>query len=145
MRNRLRGNELLATLVIFLASTFTWSQTRQNRQTVDEALEGSKISVTLEGIEDGKSLHLVITNLSDSNLALILPKGNLDFDLGRATLTVLVDRQIAIDLETKKTYKATLPQVGKMRVKEGKVTLRQTADGLERRFENLTLGPSESK
>ena len=114
----------------------------QTRQAVNDALKGSKISVTLEGLEQGKSLRLVVTNLGDPSLALVLPKGNSDFDLPRAALTVSVDNQVPIDLRGRKTFQTTVPQIGKMRLKEGKVTLKQTAHGLEMRFENAMMGPA---
>jgi len=140
MRNR--WNVRIVLFMCFLASTFGLSQTTQTRQAVNDALKGSKITVTLMGLEQGKSLRLVVTNLGDSSLALVLPKGNSDFDLSRATLTVSVDNQVSIDLQGKKTFQTTVSQTGKMRLKEGKVTLKQTAHGLEIQFENALMGPA---
>jgi len=139
MKDHLKERGLLALLMILVAPTFALSQTKQDLLTIDQALKAGKISVVLEGIEGGKSLNLIVTNLSDSNLALVLPKGTLDFHLARATVSVLVENQVGITLERKASHKATLPQVGD-RVKEGKVTLRQTADGFETKYEHFLIG-----
>jgi len=145
MRNR--WNVSIMLLTCLLVSMIGLSQTTQTRQAVNDALKGGKVSVTLEGLEHGKSLRLVVTNLGDSSLALVLPKGDLDFDLTtptaltRTNVTVSVDHEVSIDLQGKKTFQTTVPQTGRrMRLMEGKVTLKQTPDGLQIQFENAMWG-----
>jgi len=147
MRNR--WNVCIVLLMCFLVSTIGLSQTTQTRQAVNDALKGGKVSITLEGLEHGKALSLTVTNLGDSSLALVLPKGDSDFDLTtptaltRTTITVSVDHEVAIDLQGKKTFQTTVPQIGRrMRLMEGKVTLKQTPDGLQIQFENAMWGPA---
>jgi hypothetical protein len=130
----------VAVLTCFLTSPFAMGQTKQ---TVDDGLKASKISLVLEGVGQGKSIRLLVTNITDSRVALVLPKGNSDFHLGRATVTISTEKELSIDLQSQKSFEVILPQVGKlMRLQAGKITLKQTEKGMQTQFENALFGPA---
>ena len=138
-----KGSTSIVAVVVltwFLTSPFAMGQTKQ---TVDDGLKASKISLVLEGVGQGKSIRLLVTNITDSRVALVLPKGNSDFDVGRYTVTISTERELSIDLQGQKSFEVILPQVGKRaRLQAGKITLKQTEKGMLRQFENATFGPA---
>jgi hypothetical protein len=130
-------------LTFFLTSQFAMGQTKQ---TVHDGLKASKVSLVLEGVSQGKSIRLLVTNITDSRVALVLPKGNSDFHCGQNTVTISTEKELSIDLQSQKSYEVILPQVGKrMWLQAGKITLKQTAQGLQTQFENATFGGSGTK
>ena len=142
MCNRRNAITIVAVAVLscFLTSPFAMGQTKQ---TVDDGLKASKISLVLEGVSQGKSIRLLMTNITDSRVALVLPKGNSDFDLGKYTVTISTESDLLIDLQGQKSFEVILPQVGKRaRLQAGKITLKQTEKGMLRQFENATFGPA---
>ena len=142
MCNRRNAITIVAVAVLscFLTSPFAMGQTKQ---TVDDGLKASKISLVLEGVGQGKSIRLLVTNITDSRVALVLPKGNSDFHLGRATVTISTEKELSIDLQSQKSFEVILPQVGKlMRLQAGKITLKQTEKGMQTQFENALFGPA---
>jgi hypothetical protein len=114
----------------------------QTKQTVDDGLKASKISLVLEGVGQGKSIRLLVTNITDSRVTLVLPKGNSDFRLGQATVTISTEKELLIDLQSQKSFEVILPQVGKLRLQAGKITLKQTEKGMQTQFENASFGPA---
>ena len=128
----------VAVLTCFLMSPFAVGQTKQ---TVDDGLKTSKISLVLEGVGQGKSIRLFVTNTTDSRVALVLPKGNSDFHLGKATVTISTEKEISINLQSQQSFEVILPQVGKMmRLQAGKITLKLTEKGMQTQFENASFG-----
>lgn len=129
----------VAVLTCFFTSPFAMGQTKQ---TVDDGLKASKISLVLEGVGQGKSIRLLVTNITDSRVALVLPKGNSDFHLGQATVTISTEKELSIDLQSQKTFEVILPQVGKLKLQAGRITLKQTEKGMQTQFENASFGPA---
>jgi hypothetical protein len=128
-----------AALSCFLTSPFALGQTEQ---TVDDGLRASRISLVLEGVGQGKSIRLLVTNITDSRVALVLPRGNSDFHLGQATVTISTEKELSIGLQSQKSFEVILPQVGKLRLQAGKVTLKQTEKGMQQQFANASFGPA---
>ncbi|MFZ0912614.1 MAG: hypothetical protein WBQ76_05190 [Candidatus Korobacteraceae bacterium] len=127
-------------LTCFLTSSFAVGQAKQ---TVDDGLKASKVSLVLEGVGQGKSIRLLVTNITDSRVTLVLPKGNSDFHCGQNTVSILAEKELTIDLQGQKSYEVILPQVGKrMWLQAGKITLKQTEQGMQTQFENATFGPA---
>jgi hypothetical protein len=141
MCNRRNAITVVAAAVLscFLTSPFALGQAEQ---TVDDGLKASRISLVLEGVGQGKSIRLLVTNITDSRIALVLPKGNSDFHLGQATVTISTEKELSISLQNQKSFEVILPQVGKLRLRGGRITLRQTAKGMQRQFENASFGPA---
>jgi hypothetical protein len=129
----------VAVLTCFVTSLFAMGQTKQ---TVDDGLKASKISLVLEGVGQGKSIRLLLTNITDSRVALVLPKGNSDFHLAQATVTISTEKELSIDLQSQKSFEVILPQVGKLRLQAEKITLKQTEKGMQTQFENASFGPA---
>ena len=128
-----------AVLTCFLTSPFAMGRTIQ---TVDDSLKAGRISLVLEGVGQGKSIRLLVTNVTDSRVVLVLPRGNSDFHLGQATVTIATKKELSIDLQSQKSFEVILPQVGKLRLQAGKVTLKQTAEGIQQQFANASFGPA---
>ena len=128
----------VAVLTYFLISPFAMCQTRQ---TIDDGLKASKVSLVLEGVSQGKSIRLMVTNITDSRVTLVLPKGNSDFHCGQDTVTISTEKELSIDLQSQKSFEVILPQVGKrMWLHAGKITLRQTEQGMQTQFEHAVFG-----
>ncbi len=140
--NRRKAITIVAATVLtcFLTSSFAVGQAKQ---TVDDGLKASKVSLVLEGVGQGKSIRLLVTNITDSRVTLVLPKGNSDFHCGQNTVSILAEKELTIDLQGQKSYEVILPQVGKrMWLQAGKITLKQTEQGMQTQFENATFGPA---
>lgn len=125
-------------LTCSLASPFVRGQAKP---TLDDGLKAGKVSLVLEGVSQGKSIRLTVTNLTDSRVVLVLPKGNSDFHCGQDTVSIATEKELTIDLQGQKSFEAILPQVGtRMWLHAGKITVKQTAQGLQTQFENATFG-----
>jgi hypothetical protein len=128
----------IAVLTCFLATPFAMSQTNQ---TLDNGLKSGKVSLVLEGVGQGKSIRLLVTNITDSRVTLVLPKGSSDFHCGQNTVVISAEKELSIDLQSQKSYEVILPQVGKrMWLHAGKIILRQTEQGMQTQFEHAVFG-----
>lgn len=115
----------------------------QTKPTLDDGLNAGKVSLVLEGVSQGKSIRLLVTNLTDARVVLALPKGNSDFHCGQDTVSIATDKELMIDLQGQKSFEVILPQVGKrMWLHAGKITMKLTAQGMQTQFENATFGPA---
>ncbi len=127
-------------LTCFLASPFAMAQTKP---TLDDGLNAGKVSLVLEGVSQGKSIRLLVTNLTDARVVLALPKGNSDFHCGQDTVSIATEKELMIDLQGQKSFEVILPQVGKrMWLHAGKIAMKLTAQGMQTQFENATFGPA---
>ena len=140
--NRWKAITIVAVSVFtcFLTSSFAVGQAKQ---TVDDGLNAGKVSLVFEGVSRGKSIQLKVTNLTDARVILVLPKGNSDFHCGQNTVSVFSEKELTIDLQGQTSYEVILPQIGKrMWLQTGKITLKQTGQGMQTQFENATFGPA---
>ena len=103
-----------------------------SQKTVDQAINTGKISIRIEGIDEGKNLILTMTNLEDKALSLKLPEGTAQFPSKNPLsnkITIAVPKTQIIRLDPKKEASVTVPQAGEQRMLSGQLSFELAPGG----------------
>jgi hypothetical protein len=128
-----------------------------DKATIFQALEDGKLSLLLEGFDNGAQVRLTMTNTSGDRFSVVLPAGQTRVEVSppmpangpsyQPSMNIVLDspKEKSADLEPGKATPITANQAGRVRLISGRVTITKTPAGKTYKFENARTGIPEAK
>ena len=128
-----------------------------DKPTIFQALEDGKLSLLLEGFDNGAHVRLTMTNTSGERFSVVLPAGQTRVEVSppmptngpsyQRSMNIVLDspKEKSVDLEPGKATPITADQAGRVRMISGKVMITKTPAGKTYKSENALIGIPEDK
>jgi hypothetical protein len=117
-----------------------------DKPTIFQALDDGKLSLVLEGIDNGAHMRLNMTNTGKERFSVVLRAGQTRVDVRQNTSILLnsPEEKVAI-LDPGKATTLTADQAGRLRMISGRITITRTPAGATYSYEHALIGVPEAK